>query len=64
MYRFLFAVLLVVLGLESVDRGMLERDMSALHPAGAPTALQALLVPEPPPPPPPPMLADPLGPFP
>jgi hypothetical protein len=61
MGRLLFGVLLVILGLEGLDRGLLERDMSSLRPAGPPTALQALLVPPPPPPPPPPMPADPLA---
>jgi hypothetical protein len=64
MGRLLFAVLITVLGLESVDRGLLERDMSSLRPVARPSALQAMLAPPSPPPPAPPMPADPLGAFP
>lgn len=64
MGRLLFAVLIAVLGMEGIDRGLLERDMSSLRPAARPSALQALLAPPPLPPPPPPRPVDPLGAFP
>ena len=53
----MLALLVVVIGLEGVDRALLERAMGSIHPPQQPAAWWALLHPEPlkmqPPPPPP-----------
>lgn len=60
--RYVLALMVVLLGLEGVDRALLERAMAAMKPPREPAALHALikapLLPEPPPPPPPPTEAD------
>ena len=54
----MLALLVLVLGLEGVDRALLERDMESMKPPGEASALRELAtppgVPPPPPPPPPP----------
>ena len=63
----MLALMVFVLGLEGVDRALIERGMASLKPPRAPNALHALLDPPlipPPPPPPPPMPLDGGGAFP
>ena len=59
----MLALLVFVLGLEAVDRALLQRAMESMKPPREPSAFHALtkgpLLPEPPPPPPPP--PPPLG---
>ncbi len=68
--KYVLALLVFVLGLEGVDRALIERGMASLKPPHAPNALQALLhpplltSPPPPPPPPPPASLDGGGAFP
>ena len=54
--KYLLTLLVLVLGLEGVDRALLERAMGSMIPPSQPAALHALLHPEklyvPPPPPP------------
>ena len=57
----MLALLVFVLGLEGVDRALLERTMGSMKPPPRPDALQLLLNPPPlqPPPPPAPKIVDP-----
>ena len=57
----MLALLVFVLGLEGVDRALLERAMESMKPPPRPDALQMLLNPPPlqPPPPPPPKIVNP-----
>ena len=54
----MLALLVVIIGLEGVDRALLERAMESMKPPREPAALRALVhppdLPPPPPPPPPP----------
>lgn len=56
--RYLLALMVFLIGLEGVDRALLERGMASLKPPREPAALRALVNPPdvPPPPPPPPSL--------
>ena len=64
--KFMLALLVLVLGLEGVDRALLDRAMESMKPPREPAAFRALAmasaVPKPslpPPPPPPPDPGDP-----
>lgn len=57
----MLALLVLVIGLEGVDRALLERAMESMKPPRMPDTLRALVHPDPggpPPPPPPPTEAD------
>jgi hypothetical protein len=58
--KYMLALLVFVLGLEGVDRALLERAMESMKPPRRPDALHMLLhPPRVPPPPPPPKIRQP-----
>ncbi len=61
--KYVLALMVFVLGLEGVDRALLERGMEAMKPPRVTHAWHELLDPEPvpaPPPPPPPTVSEPF----